>query len=100
MTDELLTREDFAERVGERFRIRFSDREPYELELVEATGVPGESDHREPFSVIFRAAEEMVLSQRIYRLEHDQLEPLDLFLVPLGPDKKVEGTLLYEAAFS
>ena len=100
MTDDMLTVDYFAARVGETFRVAIEGREPYELELTAATGMPGDSDAREPFSVLFRSREDAVLPQRIYRLEHDRLEPLVLFLVPLGPDQETEGSLLYEAAFS
>lgn len=60
----------------------------------------GDCDAREPFSVLFRATEELVLPQRTYRFEHERLGSIDLFLVPLGPEKGTEGKLLYEAAFS
>jgi hypothetical protein len=38
-----------------------------------------------------------VLPQRIYRLEHEQMGPLELFIVPVGPDGDGLG---YEAIFT
>lgn len=98
--DELLTLDFFAAHVGEFFEVEIEGRAPYRLELTEAEGVAGDSDARAPFSLIFRAgADEPMLEQRIYRLTHAGLEPLDLFLVPVGPARG-DGRLLYEAAFS
>lgn len=98
--DELLKVDFFAARVGERFEVALEGREPYLLELTEARSVSGDSDARQPFSVIFRSAEELVLPQATYRLERAGMEPLLLFLVPLGPARGDESGLLYEAAFS
>ena len=35
-----------------------------------------------------------------YRLEHPRLAPLEIFLVPLGPEPGGDGAPLYEATFS
>lgn len=99
-TEDLLRLELFTENLGEVLEIGFDDRAPFELEIAEATGMPGDSDAREPFSVLFRSRDELVLPQRVYRLEHEKIGSLELFLVPLGPDREVEGAMLYEAAFS
>jgi hypothetical protein len=37
------------------------------------------------------------MPQRIYRLQHEELGQLELFLVPIGPD--ADG-MCYEAVFS
>jgi hypothetical protein len=37
------------------------------------------------------------LPQRIYRLEHAALDPLEIFIVPIGPD--AEG-MRYQAVFT
>jgi hypothetical protein len=39
-----------------------------------------------------------VLAQATYALAHDELGPMDLFLVPVGMD--VEGRVQYEAVFN
>jgi hypothetical protein len=38
-----------------------------------------------------------VWPQRIYRVEHEALDPLDLFLVPIGPR---DGGMQYQAIFT
>ncbi len=96
--DALLTVDDFVPRIGEVFEVAIEGREAYRLELTEAQGTSGESDARQPFSVIFRAVEDLVLAQGIYHLESAG-GSLDLFLVPLGPERGGQA-LLYEAAFS
>ena len=87
----------FADKVGDTFRLQQDSGEPFELELIEARGTAGQSDHREPFSIVFRAPAEPVLDQRIRRLEHDELGALELFLVPIGPD---DTGMRYEAVFA
>lgn len=72
---------------------------PIELELVhvvrqEEEGWPGA---RRPFSLLFRGPlSDYYLLQRIYRLEHDRLGAMEIFLVPLGPER---GRMRYEAVF-
>ncbi len=94
-----LTRETFAGRLGERFAIRLDQRAELELTLIEASKLGGESDQREPYSLIFLGPLEPVLEQSIYALEHAELGTLEIFLVPVGPDKKKTG-IQYEAVFS
>ena len=55
------------------------------------------SDDREAFSVVFRGDNSQFLDQQIYRISHDALGNMDLFIVPIGPDD--EG-MRYEAVFS
>jgi hypothetical protein len=73
-----------------------------EVELAEVTG-HGDSrtgGFRAPFSVEFHGPLSPVLPQCIYRLENERLGPLELFIVPLGPDSAVAPTLMrYEAVF-
>lgn len=74
-----------------------------DLELIEAATHPADAPptdaagRRTPFSLLFRGPREPVLAQRIQRLEHDALGPLEIFLVPVGRDDT--GTR-YEAVFS
>lgn len=56
-----------------------------------------ESPRLEQFSLTFRGPREPALDQRIWRFEHPELGPRDLFAVPLGPDG--EG-MLYEVIFN
>jgi hypothetical protein len=96
----------FAGRVGEVFRIvvddatalttRLIDVTPASVSGTTATTSPGAGGRR-PFSVVFRSAPGAPLPQQIYRVHHDELGALELFLVPIGPD---EDGMRYEAVFS
>ena len=88
---ETLTADDFAPLRHQPFALTADHAPRLELELVEVTG------GGRPFSVVFRGPGEPLLSQRIYRIEHPALGPLDLFLVPVG--REPDG-LRYEAVFT
>jgi Domain of unknown function (DUF6916) len=90
---EKLTIDEFSPLQGERFRIAPDGAEPFEVELVEATELPRESGGRAPFSLVFRGGPSPPLPQQIYRVEHEKLGELDLFLVPIAVDR-------YEAVFT
>ena len=101
MLDEL-TSADFAPYLNQTFHVRLESVEPIALELAEikelgATGSePG--PRRRPFSLQFLGpVSRQYLLQHIYRLEHEQLGVLELFLVPLGPEG---GRMRYEAIFN
>jgi uncharacterized protein DUF6916 len=93
----------FTGRVGELFRVVIDDTTTLATRLIEVTSAPGtdggatRAGRRTPFSLVFRSAPGATLPQCIYRLHHDGLGALDLFLVPIGPDE--EG-MRYEAVFS
>ncbi len=96
----LLTVSDFRPHVGSGFRLHADD--VLEVELVEADDPGGSSGAtperpRAPFSVVFLGPRDPVLPQRIYRLEHEELGALDLFLVPIGRDA---AGVRYEAVFT
>jgi hypothetical protein len=91
---------DFARLVGDVFRLVLPAGGTLELTLVEASehrhlAAPG---RRAGFSLVFRSGESGHLPQSIYRLEHGEIGPLDLFLVPIGPPR--EGGMCYEAVFN
>jgi hypothetical protein len=94
---EDLTLATFASREGEVFRLSREDGPALELVLVEARGLGGEGETREPFSLVFLGPAEPVLSQMIRPLEHPALGTLEIFLVPIGSDER--GTR-YEAVFT
>jgi hypothetical protein len=90
---ETLTAADFAALRGDRFRIAPNDASPFEAELVEVTEIPREPGGRAPFSLVFQGGPSPPLPQRIYRLEHDELGAIEIFLVPIARDR-------YEAVFT
>jgi hypothetical protein len=86
---ETLTREDFAALKGDRFRIGSA----FDAELIEVNELARQSSARAPFSLVFEGGPTPPLAQGIHRVEHDALGALDIFLVPVGPDR-------YEAVFT
>ena len=69
------------------------------LYLVEAegTGERAAGLERDPFRLVFLGPADPVLPQRTYRLEHEGLGTLEIFLVPIAQDAR--GTS-YEAIFA
>ena len=96
---ESLTVDSFATRIGERFRLLADTGTTLSVELIDATtlGSSGSARGRTPFSILFRGPMTPLLVQRIYRLDHEALGSLDLFLVPIGPR---DGGMVYEAIFT
>ena len=100
---EELTSQDFSPYLNQTFRLRGDAFGLLEAELIEVTDLPGdpadlkEGARRQPFSIVLVGPAEPVLHQSIYRVEHEKLGPLDLFLVPIGPNDK---GMRYEAVFA
>ena len=100
MIDRALVFEDFTDKVGQVFTISDEGAPAIALSLTEASllnpayGLP---DKRPPFSLIFLAKEPRVLEQRIYRMAHNGLGELSMFIVPVG--KTAEG-VSYQAVFN
>ena len=90
---ESLSVADFAALHGDRFQIVPGDSPSFEVELVEVTEIAREPGGRAPFSLVFQGGPTSPLPQRIYRVEHDELGPLEVFLVPVASDH-------YEAVFT
>ncbi len=95
---ETLTPASFTEHLNSCFRIDLGEGgqlevKLYAVELHEAHPGP----RAQPFSVHFRGPQRAVLQQQIYRLEHEQMGALEIFLVTIGPD--ADG-MRYEAVFN
>ncbi|HEX9189876.1 MAG TPA: hypothetical protein VGB87_22560 [Vicinamibacteria bacterium] len=91
---------DFARHLGTPFRLRLPSGEALDLTLVEATLHPDRSAvaaRRKGFSLVFRDARPGHLPQGTYRLDHEEMGTLEIFLVPIGP---LEGGMGYEAVFN
>jgi hypothetical protein len=94
----VVTVENFAELVGDRFALNAGPDATLDLELIEANPLGGRpGGGRAPFSVLFRGPSAPVMPQRIYALAHQTLGSLDLFIVPIGPR---DGGMVYEAIFT
>ena len=104
MTFEL-TLETFAPHEGTVFQIDLADNETIELSLSEVKSIkPNDAVdvepalRREPFRLTFRGGPpDAYLPQQIWKLRHNVLGEVDVFLVPIGPDA---DAMCYEAIFN
>ncbi|HEX8597872.1 MAG TPA: hypothetical protein VF952_05075 [Chloroflexia bacterium] len=101
---DAFTVEQFAPHVGDTFRVFYDETSAVELTLGSATELGNESakewsktSGRAPFTLVFLGSPEFLLGQGMYRFEHAELEPFEIFLVPLGPDPQ---GMQYEAIFT
>jgi hypothetical protein len=100
---DALTVDAFASAVGEVFVLEDEHAGRLELELLEARAIdPGApatdaGATRAPFSILFRGPAEPMLPQRIYRLQHEAIGTLEIFIVPVARD--ADG-VRYEAIFA
>ena len=85
---DLPTLEAFRGWIGERFAV--GDR--VVLVLVEA-----EARGEDAFGLRFRGPAEPLLEQATYRLEREDGDALEIFIVPIGRD---EAGVVYEAIFA
>jgi len=92
--------EDFIDKVGHVFAISEQNFPAIPLILAEAEplrGVRNKPGIRPPFSLVFHAPDPRVLPQRLYRLEHNGMGALTIFLVPIGKDAT---GVSYQATFN
>ena len=84
-----LTLASFSDCLGTPFRLDASEAIGSDLTLIEAeaTRFALRPDGSPPFSLIFRGPMRPILPQSIYRLNHEILGVLELFMVPIGPDQ-------------
>lgn len=92
------TKETFEPRKGETFTLSGDGVDSVDLELVavRGTGLQGNAD-REQFSVHFHGPADPILPQSIYRLENEEMDAMELFLVPVARD---QDRVIYEAVFT
>lgn len=97
----MLTKADFDPCLGTTFQLETAPGESVALELIEISGYPQRTIQsgatREAFSLLFRGAKDLAVSQQIYKLTHPELGSYELFLVPVGPD---EQGMRMEAVFN
>jgi hypothetical protein len=94
-----VTLEAFEPYVEQTFRVSGAGDVAFEAELIEASpmGRTVGPNGRRAFSLVLRGPETSTPLQQVYRVEHEAVGTLDLFLVPIGPD--AEG-MRYEAVFT
>jgi hypothetical protein len=97
---DALEQADFARHLGTPFRLGLADGGTLDLTLLEANAhpqLPHSPGRRRGFSLVFRSASPGHLPQATYRLDHEAMGSLDLFLVPIGPR---DSGMCYEAVFN
>jgi hypothetical protein len=99
MLDQL-TIETFEPHVGTSFWAEFPNGAKVELRL-ERIGKAMESElaqlQRQPFSLFFFGPKSFKLKQHTYRVGHEVLEPMEIFIVPVGETAELYE---YEAVFT
>lgn len=94
---DALTVEDFSACEGDVFHVvAGAGQLEFTLARVDRLGGarPGA---RTPFSLTFRGPTAPVLPQAIYRFAHPRFDGLELFIVPIGPER---DAMQYEAIFT
>jgi hypothetical protein len=75
-----------------------------ELAAVEDLTVAGrqrdEAIRSQPFSLIFHGPNSPIAPQAQYDVSHAELGSLQIFLVPIGPDRKSRQMMQYQAIFN
>jgi hypothetical protein len=93
---EPFNHQQFVENLNSKFRLTLEDGEVFELKLTEVSDIHG-LPSQETYSISFVCPADQILPQRVYRLEHDAMGALDLFIVPVSKD---DQGVLYEAVFN
>jgi hypothetical protein len=98
MTNKLLTRDLFGDRIGQTWVIDEPNAPAIALTLTEVESLRNYAKSaREPFSLAFVTHGDFVLPQRMYALRHAALGPMSIFLVPIA---KSGDTTTYQAVFN
>ncbi len=94
-----ITANDFKDLLNKNVEIIFSEKVQLEAEIIEVTQSKQNVENRRiPFSIVFRTSQKNeYFNQGIYLVNMPEMEPLEIFLVPIGFD---ELGMKYEAVFS
>lgn len=101
----LPTGSEFEQHVGDTFCVALDNGTDIDLTLSKFThlgGKPGSVGGGRPggsFSLVFIIPGQSYLPQGMYTLDHTELGRLEIFLVPVGPDKKNQN-MQHEAVFN
>ena len=97
---ENVTQATFDEHLGTTFQCQCSGDQTVDLKLIEVQALPTEGrnpDWRDPFSLLFLGTSDALLQQGLYTVLHEQLNEVQLFLVPIAQD---EQGIRYESIFN
>lgn len=93
-----LTLDDFQPLLDDTFSVRAGEHAAeFRLVAAEPMAEGRSNGKRAPFSLVFQAPPDVNPVQGLYRLEHDDLGTIEVFLVPVAGDQ--EGTD-FEAVFN
>jgi hypothetical protein len=96
-----VTVDTFAPAVGTSFVLDQDAVDRLELEKAETltagAAAIDDSGRRAPFRLLFRGPPDPILEQAIYRITHDRVGALEIFIVPIGRD---DAGAHYEAIFT
>jgi hypothetical protein len=90
----------FQPRLQDVFMVTLDNGATYPLTLIQASGLTPHAHpnkQRDPFQIQFTGPGPHHLPQQTYRLKHDALGELDIFLVPVGQEGE---NFLYQAVFT
>jgi len=93
---ELWKMDDFAKHMNTKFLMHVGESGAIEIELISARQMTL-TEEQDEYSLLFLGPDNSPAAQGIYRLTHEAMGSLDVFLVPI---RKNEKGLTYEAVFN
>ena len=93
---QLPSRHEFSAVIDSIFKASTDESGFFEICLVNVDAIVS-TDFHENFTLLFKAPVDAPQQQGVYRLEHNAIGAMDLFLVPV---KKDDSGLYYEAVFN
>lgn len=95
---ETLTKENWEAYLNETFKIDLDGQGELDVQLTKITGNGRRRNgHREGYALEFAGPLEPRLIQRIYKIGHERMGQLEIFLVPVA---SMDGKIYYEAVFT
>lgn len=101
-----ITRQLFEPHVGTCFQVIVNGQPCLDLTLAEVEDqtlddpLRDNSLRQEPFCLIFHGPLNPIARQASYELGHPHLTGLEMFLVPIGPDRQTRQHMQYQAIFN
>lgn len=96
IAEKLPTKDEFSGQVGSVFRARSADGAETDLKLVDLEELVA-NEVQENFTLLFVAAGDTPPVQGMYRMSHEQLGGMEIFIVPVKKDDK---GVYFEAVFN
>ncbi len=89
---------NFRPYLQERFYLFLDETNFLEVELIKVSDYPDQDPHTgRPFDLIFRLPKGLFIPQETYTFKQDQMGKFELFIVPIGSDRKGQ---LYQVIFN